>query len=78
MTQEIPKAKIKTRDRSISPVWVIPIIAALIGAWLVFKSAVEENLIVEVSFSSASGLEASKTPVKLRNVKVGELTEVRF
>lgn len=75
---EIPKAKIKTRDNSISPIWVIPIIAALIGAWLVFKSAVEENLIVEVSFSSAAGLEANKTPVKLRNVKVGDLTEVRF
>lgn len=74
----IPKANIKTKDNSISPVWVIPIIAALIGAWLVFKSALEENVFVEVSFKSASALEAGKTPVKLRNVKVGEVTEVKF
>jgi len=74
----IPQAKIKTKSHSLSPVWVIPIVAALIGGWLVFKSAAQENLIVEVSFESASGLEANKTPVKLRNVKVGELTEVKF
>jgi len=74
----IPKAKTNAHDFSISPVWVIPIIAALIGGWMVFKSAVEKNVFVEVSFINASGLEAGKTPVKLRNVKVGELTEVKF
>jgi len=74
----IPKALTTSKDFSISPVWVIPIIAALIGGWLVFKSAVKENVFVEVSFKSAAGLEAGKTPVKIRNVKVGEVTEVRF
>ncbi|RDH82632.1 MAG: hypothetical protein DIZ80_10140 [endosymbiont of Galathealinum brachiosum] len=82
MTDEIPKAIPKsnstTKDSFISPIWVIPIIAALIGGWLVFKGAIKENVFVEVSFKSASGLEAGKTPVKLRNVKVGELTEVKF
>ncbi|MCW8933472.1 MAG: MlaD family protein [Gammaproteobacteria bacterium] len=75
---KIPKAKLKTREKSISPVWVIPIIAALMGSWLVFKGAIKENVFVEVTFKSAAGLEAGKTPVKLRNVKVGELTEVKF
>lgn len=74
----IPKAASSSNGFSFSPVWVIPIIAAFIGGWLVFKSAVEENVFVDVSFKSASGLEAGKTPVKLRNVKIGEVTEVRF
>ncbi len=76
--EPIPKAISTSGGFSISPIWVIPIIAALIGGWLVFKSAAEENIFVDVSFKSASGIAAGKTPVKLRNVKVGEVTEVRF
>ncbi len=76
--KSIPKAINTPRGFSISPIWTIPMIAALIGGWLVFKSAVVENVFVDVSFKSASGIEAGKTPVKLRNVKVGEVTEVRF
>ncbi len=74
----MPEAQIKNRKFSISPVWVIPLIAALVGSWLVFKSAITDNIFVEVSFKSASGLEAGKTIVKLRNVKVGEVRDVKF
>lgn len=80
MTDEIPEAILKSKNTSISvsSIWVIPVIAALIGGWLVFKSTIEENLFVEVSFKSASGLEAGKTIVKLRNVKVGTVADVKF
>jgi paraquat-inducible protein B len=76
--KDIPEAITKVKNHSISPIWVIPVIAACIGAWLVFKSATQENIIVEVAFKNAAGLEAGKTLVKLRNVKVGEVTEVKF
>jgi len=75
ITKHIPQAKTVTKSNSISPIWVIPIIALLIGAWLVFQSS---TIFVEVTFKSAAGLEAGKTLVKLRNVKIGKLTEVRF
>jgi len=78
MIDEIPEARIKRKNFSISAIWVIPFIAALVGGWLVFKSAAEDKIFVEVSFKSASGLEAGKTVVKLRNVKVGEVKDVKF
>ncbi|VAW68950.1 Paraquat-inducible protein B [hydrothermal vent metagenome] len=78
MIDEIPEAEVKNSRFSFSAVWVIPLIAAIIGGWLVFKSAMEENTFVEVAFKSASGLEAGKTTVKLRNVKVGDVKDVRF
>ena len=77
-TSEIPDAVPQQKRNRISAVWVIPIIAALIGGWLVFKTATEEKAIVEVTFKTASGLEAGKTVVKLRNIKVGEVTDVKF
>ena len=78
LTSEIPEAELKKKSSGISAVWVIPIIAALIGGWLVFQNATEEKAIAEVTFKSASGLEAGKTIVKLRNIKVGEVKDVRF
>ncbi len=78
MINDIPEVQIKNRQFSISAIWIIPLVAALIGGWLVFKSAIKDNVFVEVSFESASGLEAGKTIVKLRNVKVGEVRDVKF
>ena len=76
---DIPDAALKQKkSSSISAVWVIPIIAALIGAWLVFQNATEEKATIEVTFESASGLEAGKTVVKLRNIKIGEVKDVKF
>ena len=75
---DIPDANVKHRSNRISAVWVIPIIAALIGGWLVLKSAIEKKAVVEVTFKSAAGLEAGKTAVKLRNVKIGKVTDVKF
>jgi len=75
---DIPEANTKEKSSSISAVWVIPIIAALIGGWLVFQSAAEEKVSVEVTFDSASGLEVGKSSVKLLDIKIGSVTEVKF
>jgi paraquat-inducible protein B len=78
-TSDIPDAALKQKKSSgISAVWIIPIVALIIGAWLVFQNATEEKATVEVTFESASGLEAGKTVVKLRNIKVGMVKDVRF
>jgi len=74
----IPKASIQEKNRTISAVWVIPLIAALIGAWLVFQSATEEVTTVEVSFKSASGLEVGKSSVKLLDINVGTVRDIQF
>ncbi len=77
-TPEIPDSDTRSKSSGISVVWVIPIIAALIGGWLVFESATEEKAVAEITFKDAAGLEAGKTVVKLRNVKIGGVKDVRF
>ena len=75
----IPDAAFKQKKSSrISAVWIIPVIAALIGGWLVFQEAAEDKTVVEVAFESAEGIEAGKTVVKLRNIKIGTVTDVQF
>jgi len=75
---ELSTANVKQKSRKVSPVWFIPIIAAIIGGWMVFQKALEEKLVVEVTFKNASGIEAGKTVVKLRNITLGKVTKVDF
>ncbi len=55
----------------ISIVWIIPIVAALIGAWVAYKSFSEIGPTILITFENAEGLVAGKTKVKYKDVEVG-------
>jgi paraquat-inducible protein B len=75
--QEIPQAVVHTR-RQISIVWLVPIVAILIGGWLAYKGLSEKGPVVTISFESAEGLEAGKTKVKYKDVELGQVDTIRF
>jgi paraquat-inducible protein B len=75
--QEIPQALVQTR-RQISIVWLVPIVAILIGGWLAYKGLSEKGPVVTISFESAEGLEAGKTKVKYKDVEIGLVDTIRF
>jgi len=54
-------------------VWIIPIVALLLGLWLVQRNIAEKGEIVIVSFENAKGLEEGKTQIKCRNVTIGKV-----
>jgi paraquat-inducible protein B len=59
-------------------VWVIPIVAALIGGWLWWSALQEQGPVIQVSFLTADGLEAGKTKIKYKDVEVGTVTSIDF
>jgi paraquat-inducible protein B len=75
--QDIPEAVVQTR-RQISIVWLVPIVAILIGGWLAYKGLSEKGPVVTLSFESAEGLEAGKTKVKYKDVEIGQVETIRF
>ena len=76
-TQDFPEAVVQTR-RQISIVWLVPIVAILIGGWLAYKGLTEKGPVVTISFESAEGLEAGKSKVKYKDVEVGMVDSIRF
>ena len=58
--------------------WLIPIVAALIGGWLTVRAVYERGPTITISFSTAEGLEPQKTRVKYRSVDIGSVTGVAF
>jgi paraquat-inducible protein B len=75
LQDDIPEAVVKQRT-GISIVWIIPIVAALIGAWVAYKSFSETGPTILISFKDAEGLVAGKTKVKYKDVDVGQVESV--
>ena len=59
-----------------SVIWIIPIVALLIGISMVIQTKLSEGPTITVSFNSATGLEAGKTKVEVLNVTMGLVTDI--
>ncbi|SAK70297.1 PqiB family protein [Caballeronia ptereochthonis] len=73
----LPEPVIEPRSRWLpSLVWVIPLVAALIGVILVVKTVSSRGPTVTISFVSAEGLEPGKTKVKFKDVDIGTVKTI--
>ncbi|MBP0590778.1 MCE family protein [Paraburkholderia sp. LEh10] len=57
-------------------VWLVPLVAVLIGGWLAIKAVLEQGPTVTISFNTGDGLEAGKTKIRFKNVEVGTVKRV--
>ena len=54
-----------------SPVWIIPVVTLLIGAWILFYHFSHQGPLVTLITTNAEGIEGGKTTIKSRSVDVG-------
>jgi paraquat-inducible protein B len=74
---DIPEAVAEPKRRwSLSLVWLIPLVAVVIGGWLAVKTILEQGPTITITFKTAEGLEAGKTKIKYKNVDVGEVKSI--
>ena len=71
--------KVEIKDsRSISAIWIIPLLALVLGIYMVVHNWMTEGPDIEIAFKTASGLEQGKTKIKYRNVTMGVVQDVRL
>lgn len=74
MTQvQTPKI---VKKKLFSPIWLLPIIALALGAWLGVKSIRESGVEVTIHFPSATGMDIGKTLVKYQGLTVGKVVDM--
>jgi paraquat-inducible protein B len=59
------------KTRGLSLVWLIPLVALVIGAWLAYQTLSAEGPTITITFRDPGGLEAGKTKIKYKDVEVG-------
>ena len=75
----VPEAKRIAKNRTrFSPVWLVPIVAALAGAWIAVTRILDTGPTITIVFHTAEGLEAGKTKIHYNGVDVGTITAIRL
>ena len=65
-------------QKGISKIWLLPLIALLIGLGMLYKHWQGQGIPAQIVLTTAEGIEAGKTKIKSRNVKIGSVTDVSF
>ena len=77
--EDVPSAvAVSKRRKSPQLIWLIPIVAVLIGGWLAVKTILEKGPTITITFKTADGIEAGKTKVKYKNIDIGEVKSIGF
>jgi len=76
---DIPQAvKREHGKRSFPFVWIIPVLALLVGAWIAVKDIWETGPTITIQFSTAEGIEAGKTKIRHKAVEIGTVKSVKL
>jgi len=75
LRSDVPVARLKKRAK-LSLVWLVPAVAAMAAAWLVFDNVEKIGPAITIRFSDGSGLQANQTVLRYRGVQVGSVESV--
>lgn len=73
--EDLPKAKVRRR-RLFRLIWVVPVVALAVAAYLVFQRMRDLGPQISIRFNDGAGLRVGQTPIKYRGVVVGEVTRI--
>ena len=69
---DLPKAKIRPASNW-SAIWVLPLIALIIGGWLGWRAYSQQGIDIQVRFESGEGIQVNKTEVVYKGMPVGKV-----
>jgi paraquat-inducible protein B len=78
-TGSLPLPRVSRKPkRNLAWVWLIPIVAALVGLSIIWNSISKQGPKISIVFESASGLEVGKTQIRYRDVVIGMVKAIRL
>ncbi|OKH89781.1 intermembrane transport protein PqiB [Thalassospira sp. TSL5-1] len=75
---EPQKPEVRRGLQNLSLIWLVPLVAIIIGGWLLWREVASKGPEITVTFQSAEGLTAGKTAVRYRDVDVGLVKEINL
>lgn len=71
----LPTARVRKR-RWASSIWIIPLVATLVAAYLMFGRLQEHGPMITISFKDASGVSVQQTSIEYRGVPIGQVKSI--
>ncbi|MBI3094757.1 MAG: MCE family protein [Rhodocyclales bacterium] len=70
----LPEARLRKTWRIFRVVWVVPLLAVVVAAYVVVDRIREMGPAITIMFKDVNGLKIGQTPIKYRGVPIGEVT----
>tara|TARA_R110002167_G_scaffold67524_1_gene190899 strand:+ start:1726 stop:3408 length:1683 start_codon:yes stop_codon:yes gene_type:complete len=74
----LPEEALVKPVRTVSKIWLVPIVALFIGVWMVYYQWSNQGQLITLQFKTANGLEAGKTKIKTRDVDIGLVRDIEL
>ena len=72
LSEPPPLARASTRrSRRVTIIWIIPLLAIAIGAWLAWDTLSKQGPTITISFASGEGLQAGQSQLKYKEIVFG-------
>ena len=75
--RSLPRAKLGRKSR-FNWIWVVPIVAGAIGAWLVYQNLKKTGPTITIRFEDGKGIQPAQTVIRYRGVRVGEVRSIEL
>ncbi|MFR0691299.1 MlaD family protein [Enterobacterales bacterium AE_CKDN230030158-1A_HGKHYDSX7] len=72
---DLPKPKMR-KTTNWSAIWILPLIALAIGAWLAWRAYDQAGIMINIQFESGEGIQANKTEVIFKGIGVGKVVDM--
>lgn len=73
----LPQAATR-RSRRISIIWIVPLVAVVIGGWLAWDTLSKEGPTIKISFDSGEGLQAGQSQLKYKEIVFGTVKRLEL
>lgn len=74
---QVEQARLR-QPRKISPFWLLPIVAFIIGVLLFFQILQQQGEMITIRFKQGDGISASKTAIRYQGLQIGQVKRVYF
>ncbi len=73
--KELPEAEIR-KTKPLPLVWVVPLVALVVGSYVIYRDVAENGPVIEIEFQDGSGIEAGRTSLRYKGIVVGTVESV--
>jgi paraquat-inducible protein B len=73
----LPQAATR-RSRRFSIIWIVPLVAVAIGAWLAWDTLSKEGPTIKISFDGGEGLQAGQSQLKYKDIVFGTVKSLEL
>jgi paraquat-inducible protein B len=73
----VPRATTR-RSRRVSVIWIIPLVAVAIGAWLAWDTWSKQGPTIRISFDNGEGLQAGQSQLKFKDIVFGTVKSLEL